>query len=100
MRLSFAALALAVLAAPVVQAQTPPSSARVAVKFTLDTPISVLLADPRAKVVVEETLPGLSSRPNFDRAKGMSLRQIQRATNGRLTDDKLRQAEKRLAAIK
>lgn len=99
MRLSFLAVSLAVLA-PVVQAQTPPPSARAAAKFTLDTPIAVLLADPRAKVVVEETLPGLTSRPNFERAKGMSLRQIQRATNGRLTDDKLRKAEQRLAAIR
>lgn len=99
MKLAFFAAAVA-LAIPAVQAQTPPAGAKASPRFTLDTPISVLMADSRARAVVESTLPGLSSRPNFNRVKGMSLRQLQKVTDGRLSNEKLKQAEQRLAAIK
>lgn len=91
--------ALMLLGSVIVPAQIA-TAAQAAAKFTLDTPITVLLADPKAKAVVEATIPQLMTHRNFDRVKHMSLRQIQRLTNGRMTDETLKKAEQGLAAIK
>lgn len=97
-----AAAALALLAPAVVAAQTAPASApaTATAKFSLDTPIEALVADPQAKAVLDADLPGVSNHPSYDMFKGMSLRAVQPMSNGKLTDEQLKKVETGLAAIK
>ncbi|WNO54660.1 hypothetical protein [Stakelama saccharophila] len=67
--------------------------------FDLDTPIRVLVADPRAKAVLDKDMPGLSSDENFDDFKDMSLHELQPKTGGQLTDELLTKVGKDLHAI-
>jgi hypothetical protein len=99
-----AAAALAFLA-PGAFAQTAPAPApaaapAVAAKFNLDTPIEALVADARAKAVLDADLPGVTSHPSYDMFKAMSLRAVQPMSNGKLTDEQLKKVETDLAAIK
>jgi hypothetical protein len=99
-----AAAALAFLA-PGAFAQTAPAPApaavpAVAAKFNLDTPIEALVADARAKAVLDADLPGVTTHPSYDMFKAMSLRAVQPMSNGKLTDEQLKQVETDLAAIK
>lgn len=93
--MSFSALPAASLAQGQAGAQKP-----VAGKFTLDTPIEVLIADARARRVLETHIPRLLSHPQFNNVKARNLRQIQSFTNGRLTDATLKRIETDLAAIR
>lgn len=98
-----AAAALAFLA-PAAFAQTAPApapaAAPAAAKFNLDTPIEVLVADTQAKAVLDADLPGIATHPSYDMFKGMSLRQVQPMSGGKLTDEMLKKVETDLAAIK
>ena len=44
--------------------------------YTLDTTFGELLADPRAKAVMDQYLPGVSSNPMIDMVKSSSLRAL------------------------
>jgi hypothetical protein len=44
--------------------------------LTLDTTLSVILDDPKAKAVLDQYLPGVSSNPMVAMAKGFSLNMI------------------------
>ena len=44
--------------------------------FTLDTTLGTLLDDPRAKGVLEQYLPGISTNPMVAMGKGMSLNML------------------------
>jgi hypothetical protein len=44
--------------------------------FTLDTTLSELLDDPRAKTVLDKYIPGVSSNPMIGMVKGTTLRAI------------------------
>ncbi len=44
--------------------------------FTLDTTLGDILAEPQAKAVLDQYLPGVSSNPLIEMAKGMSLRMV------------------------
>lgn len=106
-----AAAVLASLLAPAVSAQTAPSAAPApaaapqpagvpSAKFTLDTPIEALTADPKAKAVLDADIPGLTTHSHFDMFKAMSLRGIQPMSGGKLTDEMLAKVEADLAAIR
>jgi hypothetical protein len=69
-------------------------------RLSLDTPISVLVADPSAKSVLDTTFPGLTSHSAYDQFKGMTLKQLQPMSQGVITDEKLSQAGALLTAIK
>ena len=103
-----AAAALAFLA-PGAFAQTAPAPATAAApaaapaaaaKFGLDTPIEALVADAKAKAVLDADLPGVTTHPSYDMFKGMSLRAVQPMSDGKLTDEMLKKVETDLAAIK
>jgi len=79
-------------------ATTPLASAATG-PFTLDTPIIELIADPRAKAVLDKDMPGLSGDKNLDKFKYLSLRKFQPLTGGQLTDDLLNATGNDLAAI-
>ncbi|MCW4461992.1 hypothetical protein OK349_09765 [Sphingomonas sp. BT-65] len=96
-----AALLVPVIAA----AQTAPAPAEpakpaAAAKFTLDTPIGELLANEQAKAVLDKDLPGLTQLPQIEMIKGLSLKQLQPYSDGKLTDELLAKTETSLAAIK
>jgi len=100
---ALAALAQTAPATPAVAA--PAADAAPAVggesvaKFNLDTPIESLVADEKAKAVLEVDLPGLTTHPSYEMFKGMSLRTVQPLSNGQLTDAMMAKTEADLAAI-
>jgi len=53
------------------------------------TSIGDLLDNPQAKAVLEKHVPDLVSNPQFDMARGMTLKQIQAYSGDALTDEKL-----------
>ncbi len=102
----FSALA-AVSLAPAALAQTAPApaaaapaTAAAAAKFNLDTPVQDLVADPKAKAVLDADLPGLSTHESYEMFKGMSLKQLSSYAADKLTPEILAKTEKNLAAIK
>jgi len=97
----FAALA-AVTLAPAAMAQTTPAPAAAAVttKFNLDTPVQDIVADAKAKAVLEANLPGISTHESYEMFKGMSLKQLSGYAADKLTPEVLAKTEKDLAAIK
>jgi hypothetical protein len=95
------AVALMMLTVPAVAAGAAQTEAPApAVRFTLDTPIEKIVADPAGKAALEAAIPGISAHPHFDMFKAMSLKQVQPMSGGMLTDDMLKKAEASLAAAK
>jgi hypothetical protein len=65
------------LSAPVM-AQTAPATPAPAAKLsTADTTIGDLLDNPAAKAVLDKHMPGFSSNPQVEMARGMTLRAVQ-----------------------
>ncbi len=96
-------LALPVTASP--QAALPPTVApspapATAAKFSIDTPVQDLYADPAAKAVMDKHLPGLTALPQYDMIKAISLRQLQPYSDGKLTDQLLATVDADLAKVK
>ncbi|WP_066721253.1 hypothetical protein [Sphingomonas pituitosa] len=85
---------------PAPAAAAPAAAAPAAAKFSLDTPIEALIADEKAKAVLDTDIPGLSSHPALDQFKAMSLKAVQPFSNGALTDEMLKKVETDLAALK
>ena len=83
-------------------AQTAPAPAPTvpAAKFTLDTPIQDIVADPAGKAALEKNLPGLIGLPQYETFKTLSLKQLQPYSDGKLTDEMLAKTATDLAAIK
>ncbi len=85
-------------------AQTAPapaaSPAAAAGKLTLDTPIQDIVADAQGKAVIDKHLPGLIGLPQYDMIKGLSLKQLQPYSDGKLTDEILAKTAADLASIK
>ncbi|WP_353205324.1 hypothetical protein [Sphingomonas sp.] len=86
-------------AAPAVAAPAAPAAEGTA-KFTLDTPIETIAADPAAKAVLDTDLQNITSHPMYDQFKGMSLNQVQPMSQGALSDAALAKVKADLAAIK
>jgi hypothetical protein len=96
---AFAQTAPAPAVAPAAAAPAAAAPAATA-KFSLDTPIEALVADAKAKAVLDADLPGVTTHPSYDMFKGMSLRAVQPMSDGKLTDEMLKKVETDLAAIK
>ncbi|MBW4331842.1 hypothetical protein KY084_13290 [Stakelama sp. CBK3Z-3] len=104
MRIAASALIAFAIATPAVAQTVPdetpaPQSGLTLALFDLDTPIGTLIADERARAVLDKHLPGLSTDENLDKFKQMSLREFQPYTGGKLTDAMLEQVGKDLRAI-
>lgn len=98
-----AAAAFACLAPAAASAQTAPATTApaVAAKFNLDTPIETLVADAAAKAVLTANLGGdVTTNPNYESFKAMSLNQVAPYAPDKLTADVLKKVETELAAIK
>lgn len=97
----FAAMALLLSLPAHAQAnQSPPAPAETAAPFSLDTPIEELAAHEGAKAALTSTLPGLLEIPQYEMIKGLSLRQLQPYSGGKLTDELLARTELALAGVK
>ena len=77
-----------------------PDVAATAAKFTLDTPIEAIAADPAGKAVLDADFPGMLTHPAYEEFKGMSLAAVQPMSQGAITEEALAKAKVDLAAIK
>ena len=94
---------LVFLAAPVaVIAQTAPAPTAPAAsaKLSIDSPIEVIAADPKGKVVLDANFPGMTANPMYEQFKTMTLKQVQPMSGGRMTEAAVAKTEADLAAIK
>ena len=69
-------------------------------KFTVDTPIETIAADPAGKAVLDKDMPGLTSHEAYDSFKSMSLKAVQPMSNGAISDAALAKVQADLAAVK
>jgi hypothetical protein len=60
---------------------------------TINSPLRELLADPKAKAILEKHFPGFSGNPQLQMAMGMTLQQIKPFSQGAITDEKLKLVE-------
>jgi len=67
--------------------------------YTLETPIEVIVANPRGEAVINKYIPKLLSNPNYGTFKGMSLKTIAMFSRGELTDEKLALVKADLGAL-
>ena len=81
-------------------APATPDAAATAAKFSLDTPIEAIAADPAGKAVLDADFPGMLTHPAYDQFKGMSLTAVQPMSQGAITDEQMAKAKVDLAAIK
>lgn len=81
-------------------AAATPAAATPAARFTLDTPIEQIAADPNGKAALDAALPGITTHEAFDMFKAMSLKQLQPLSDGKITAETLAKAETALAAVK
>lgn len=82
-------------AAPAV-AKAPAAAAR----FSLDTPVETLMADPKAKAVVDGAVPGIAAHPMYEQFKTMSFNQLAPMAPGQLTAETLAKLKTGLDAVK
>jgi alpha-L-rhamnosidase len=68
-------------------------------RFSTRTTIGALLADPRARAVLEKRLPGITKDPRVDQALGMTLREAAPHEPAILTEELLGTLDRELAAI-
>ncbi len=83
-------------------AEQPPRVAAaqpMAVRFSLDTPVSRIAADPRGKAVLTRDVPGLMASRSYPLFEDMSLMQIASFSGGRLPQSKLDQVQADLALL-
>jgi hypothetical protein len=66
---------------------------------TINSTLKDLLADPKAKAVIEKHFPGFASNPQLQMAMGMTLKQVQPFSRGAITDEKLKLIEEDLKKI-
>lgn len=88
------ALASETAVAPQTQAVSP-----AAVKFTLETPVETLVANPATKAVLEANLPGITTHPQYETFKGMSLSVLASFAPDKLTPERLAAVAAALAKI-
>ncbi|MFM7347890.1 MAG: hypothetical protein ACKO01_00190 [Erythrobacter sp.] len=95
-------LAVAAIAIPAAAQDAPaaPAAPATASLFSTDTPIEALVADARAKAVLDKYLPGIDQVPQYDMFKAMSLKAIAPFSQGMISDEMLAKIKADLTAIK
>jgi hypothetical protein len=96
----FAALLLAVAQMTPAPAPATPATTSPVARLTLDTPVELIMADPKGKAVLDAQLPQIATHPSYDMFKGMSLKQLQGYAADQLTDPVLAKVESALAAVR
>ena len=67
--------------------------------YTLETPLEVIVANPRGEAVINKHIPKLLTNSNYGSFKGMSLKTLAMFSGGQLTDEKLALVEADLGAL-
>jgi hypothetical protein len=67
--------------------------------YSLDTRIAELIADPRAKAILDRDVPGMSDDPNLPKFQALSLRKLAPLSGGQMTAALLAKVGADLAAI-
>jgi hypothetical protein len=81
------ALVLALSACAQEQAPPPANAGTAAASgYTRDTPVERFAADPAAAAIVNKDLPGLLTNAQYPLFKTMSLKQLQSASGGDLSE--------------
>ena len=80
-------------------APAAPVAPTVADKFTLDTPLEQIVADPKGKAVIDADLPGVTTHQAYDMFKSMSLTQLMPMSQGKITPEALAKTGADLAKI-
>ena len=58
--------------------------------LSIDSTLGEILADEKGKAVLEKHLPGVTSHPQIEMAKGYSLKAIAPMSQGQITDETLK----------
>lgn len=78
-----------------------PAAPAAAAKFSADTPIEALFANPEAKaVLVADGMGDIDKHPSYDMFKAMSFRAVAPFSEGKITDEMLAKLDADLAKIK
>lgn len=87
--------------APPAETKAPaPAAAAATTKYsTADTEIGALLDDPAAKAIVEKHIPGMTTNPQVDMARAMTLKDIQAYAPDEVTDERLAAIDADLAKL-
>ena len=80
-------------------AAPPANTVASAPPYSRDTPVEKLASDPAAVAVLNKDLPGLLTAPEFAIFKSMSLKQLQQASGGDLSEVDVAKAEADLQAL-
>jgi hypothetical protein len=100
MRFAITLIMASLAAAPALAEPAETVATPVVAKFTVDTPIETLMADPVAKAVVEANLPGMSTHMMYDQFKSLSLAALAPMSAGKISEQALAKITEGLAAIK
>jgi len=96
----FIGAALSLATVSVAGAQTTPAAAAAA-KFSADTPIETIAANPAAKAALDKVIGAdLTKHPQYEAFKGLSPRALAPYSEGKITDDTLKALDTALAAVK
>ena len=80
-------------------APATPAASAPAAPYSRNTPVEKLTSDPAAVAVLNKDLPGLLTAPEFAIFKSMSLKQLQQASGGDLSEVDVAKAEADLQAL-
>ena len=100
MRWNRIATLLVIASAQPLLAQAPPAAVATATRFSLDTPIEAIAADPAGKAVLEAVFPDMLAHPEYPNFRSMSLNQVQPLAQGAITDEQMARAKAELAKVK
>jgi hypothetical protein len=67
--------------------------------YTLETPIEVIVANPRGEAVINKYMPKLLSNPMYGSFKGMNLKTLAVFSRGEWTDEKMALVKADLGAL-
>ena len=84
---------------PTASAPATPTAGAPAPAYSRNTPVEKMTSDPAAVAVLNKDLPGLLTAPEFAIFKSMSLKQLQQASGGDLSEVDVAKAESDLQAL-
>jgi hypothetical protein len=67
--------------------------------LTIDSKIGELMANPKAKAILEKHIPGISTNPQMGMAKSMTLKAVAPMSGGMINDAKLKAIDADLKKI-
>ena len=80
-------------------AQAPAAATAAATLSTENTDVGTLIDNPQTKAIVDQHIPGFSSNPQIEMARGMTVRVIQQYAADQVTDAALAAIDADLAKL-